>query len=69
LSDGNALPYLLQATRDADPDVRYAAMAALERHAPPDLPERLVHLADDPEAWVAAQYKSLRERWARRVPR
>jgi serine/threonine protein kinase len=69
LGDADAVPYLLQATRDADPDVRYAAMAALERYAPPDLPERLAHLADDPETWVAAQFKSLRERWALAGPR
>jgi serine/threonine protein kinase len=69
LGDEDAVPFLLQATHDEDPDVRYAAMAALERYAPAELPALLAHLADDPESWVAAQFKSLRERWARDAPR
>jgi len=60
----DAQPALFEATHDADPFVRFAAMEALEGYGRPELPVQLAHLMADPENWVASQYRSLLERAA-----
>ena len=60
----DARPALFEATHDADPFVRYAAMEALEAYGRPEISVQLAHLMSDPENWVASQYRSLLERAA-----
>lgn len=64
LRDPAAQIYLLEATHDADPYVRYAAMEALAGQGRPQLAAELDHLTKDPVPWVAAQYRQLLQRLA-----
>ncbi|MGQ0553497.1 MAG: protein kinase domain-containing protein [Planctomycetota bacterium] len=59
-----AVGVLADETRDSDPDVRYAALDALDALDPPDLGALVLHLAEDPEAWIVERQAAVRQRLA-----